>query len=523
MGPFLYGWLFLMLALPASAWAAGYPQNGADEVDGADGVEAERPTVFKKPAIIEFKGEINYALTRYFFNRFEQAQRSGVDLLVIEIDSPGGLKFESLKIAEALSQCDWAYTVAFIPQEAISGGALVALGCDQIIIAPDAKLGNIGEIGFDMEAMAFRLIRPKVESSLAHDARKLAAAKGRSEDLAEAFVDKDILVYWRLNDEGQIDFRQTRVDDPNQPQAPWELIPETKPERFMLLSGRRAKELAMADDFAENREELAINLGTENKSFRIYKYSTNDSIVHWLNNPLITGLLIVIGLVALYIEFVSPGLGAGGLIAALCMLLFFWSRYLGGTAGWLEVMLFVAGLSFLLMELFVIPGFGISGFLGIVLLFISVVLASQNFTVPQTSEQWNQSLGTSVTLLTSVAIFFIVASLLSRHLGSLPLLNRLVLEPPSLEPLDSSATASKDGLHKPGFQTHPAISVGDWGVTESALRPAGRAKFDKKSFDVVSDGHFVDSQKQVKVIRISGNIITVSEIEDASEINPNQV
>ena len=90
---------------------------------------------------------------------------------------------------------------------------------------------------------------------------------------------------------------------------------------------------------------------------RVYRHTTTDTIVYVLNNPFVTGLLVIIGLIALYIEFSAPGLGAGGLVAGLCAVLFFWSRFFSGTSGWLEVILFVAGLVFIAMEIFVIPGF----------------------------------------------------------------------------------------------------------------------------------------------------------------------
>jgi membrane-bound serine protease (ClpP class) len=505
----------LGLAILVSCWllAQGWSECCSfAAICQADGVEFQkkvRPENFRRPGLIEFKGEINLRTSRYFNNRFEQARRDGVDLLIIEIESPGGLKFESLVMANKLSKCDWAYTVALIPQEAISGGALLALGCDEILISPEAKLGNIGEIGFDPEAMAFRLIRPKVESSLAHDARALALAKGRPADLVEAFVDKDILVYQRLGRGGTLEFRQARVDDREKPEAPWELIEETKPERFMTLSGKRAVELQLANGLATSREDFARLFRIESLPFRYYRYSSNDTVVHLLNNPLITVLIIAIGLIALYVEFSSPGLGAGGLIAGLCMLLFFWSRYLGGTAGWLEILLFAAGMTFLMLEIFVIPGFGVSGGLGIVLLFCSVLLASQNFTVPATADEWNQSISSMMVLLGSVLIFFVAATFISRHFGSLPVFNRLVLEPPQLNP-GSSDMGDKP---KPGPVTHPPISVGDWGKAESLLRPAGRAVFAGRGFDVISDGSFIEPGTQVKVIRINGNVITVAKVD----------
>jgi membrane-bound serine protease (ClpP class) len=502
----LWTWLAL---LACNSWLGPSETSASPRaITVVDEPGVKRPEQFKNPGLIEFKGEINGKMTRYFNSRFEQARRDGVDLLIIEIDSPGGLKFESLEMAGKLSKCDWAYTVAWIPKQAISGGALLALGCDEILIAPDATFGNIGEIGFDPEAMAFRLIRPKIESSLAHDIRELAIATGRPADLVEAFVDKDITVYQKTNANGKIEYRQVRADDPNKPDATWQLIPETKPERFMTLSGKRSLELELANQLIKDRNELAQTFGIESKSFLLYRYTSNDTFVHWLNHPFITILIIATGLIALYIELSAPGLGAGGLIAGLCMLLFFWSRYLGGTAGMLEIVLFASGLVFLMMEIFVIPGFGISGLLGIVMLFLSVLLASQNFTVPSTTEEWNHSINSMLVLLGSIGIFVVASAILSRHFGSLPVLNRLVLEPPS-----PNAPIAGGEKSKPVPVEHPLISVGDWGKAESLLRPAGRAIFANRAFDVISDGSFVEPGTQVKVIRINGNVITVAKVE----------
>lgn len=483
-----------------------------------------RPEKFTNPAIIEFHGEINHELTRYFKSRFAQAKQDGVDLLIIEIDSPGGLKIESLQMARMLRDCKWAYTVALISNEAISGGALVSIGCDEILIDPNAKFGDIGEINFDVESWQWRLIEPKIESYLSSDARALAESKGRSGDLAEAMVDKEVLVYSQPRDDNEgeptatlkvgesqpLKFKASRVEAEKQPAAPWQLIPETGAERFLTLSGQRAIELGIAQFAVSGRDAAAEKLGVALSTVRVYRHTTTDSIVHLLNNGLITFLLIVVGLIALYFEFSAPGTGAGGLIAGLCATLFFWSRFLGGTAGWLEVILFTAGIIFLLMEIFVIPGFGISGLTGIGLLFASVILASQNFAWPQSPDQWNQTLNSTLILICSGIVFLIAAAFISQRLGSIPLFNRLVLAPAAL----SNNDAGKSESDKPISRPHPLVSVGDWGVSESLLRPAGRAKFAGRSFDVISDGSFVEPGQQVTVIRIQGNVITVTPIDD---------
>ena len=322
-----------------------------------------RPATFKKPVLIEFHGEINGFLTRFFNRAMDKAEAAGADLILLEVDSPGGLKTQSLQMARRLRDCK-AYTVVIVEKEAISGGSLVSIGCDEIQINPDAKFGDSGEIAFDAEQWAMRLIEPKVESYLSRDARDLAESKGRNPDLAEAMIDSDHLVYSKIGDDGKLEFTAVDGDEFVKPDAPWELVPETKKGRFLTVSGQRAVELEIAQGNASSRPEIAEELDLDLANITVYRPTMIDYTVHILNNPLVTGLIILVGLIALWVELSAPGLGIGGLISGLCALLFFWSHFLGGTAGLLEVTLFVAGIAFIAAELFVIPGFGVAGITG---------------------------------------------------------------------------------------------------------------------------------------------------------------
>ena len=202
--------------------------------------------------------------------------------------------------------------------------------------------------------------------------------------------------------------------------------------------------------------------------------------------------------------------GVGGLIAGLCALLFFWSHFLGGTAGWLEVTLFVAGIGFIAAEVFVIPGFGVAGITGLMLTFASVVLASQDFVVPTTATDWNQ-LFTTVLVTTVVGICFLIAAFfITRNLGNIPIFKGIILDS------DLGRETQEVGLSDdkaPASPTHNGVSIGDWGVADSPLRPAGRVKINGRVVDVVSDGSFVDRDSSIRVIKIHGNVITVAEAE----------
>ncbi len=479
------------------------PPQSQDQVPN---LKNQRPANPVRPFLIEFKGEIDWQLSKYFRSRMEQAKSAGADLIVVEIDSPGGLKSESLSLAEMLRDVDWAYTVAFVPREALSGAALMAFGCDELVIGELARFGDIGIIQYDPQLFAFRFAPEKIQSVLVRQARDLAASKGRSPDLAEAMIDKDFRVYQR-DKNGSIEFMGLAADEES-PRENWQLVPETK-KGFLTLNGVRAKELKLATGFVTDRESVAKRFGFDLSTTRVLRPTATDTIVYYLNHPLGAGLLIVIGLIAFFSEISAPGIGVGGLIAGLCAMLFFWSRFLGGTSTWLEIVLFAAGIIFLLMELFVIPGWGISGILGLLLTVSSVFMASQDFVVPTNERQWNQFLTSILMLLCSGAIFVIGAAFIVQYLGYIPIFSQLMLAPP-----DEDEFNSKRASDKPGQVQHPDISVGDWGQSESLLRPAGRAIFNRRSFDVVSDGEFIEPGRQVKVIDIQGNRITVSAIED---------
>lgn len=468
-----------------------------------------RPQKFERPWLIEFKGDIDWQLAKYFRSRIEQAKSAGADLLIIEIDSPGGLKSESLSMAELLRDVDWAYTVAFVPREALSGAALMTFGCDELMIGELARLGDIGVIQYDPQLFAFRFAPAKIQSVLIRQARDLATSKDRSAELAEAMIDKDFRVYQRELD-GELQFRGIGAGE-QPPSERWSLVPETK-KGFLTVNGVRAEELGLANGFADDRKSLANEFGISVNDLRVQQRTMTDTLVYYLNHPFVTGLLLVIGLIALLTELSAPGIGVGGLIAGLCAVLFFWSRFLGGTSGWLEVVLFAAGLVFLMMELFVIPGWGVSGIMGLLLTVCSIFMASQDFVMPSGSRQWNQFLTSALMLACSGALFGIAAVFVIKHFGHIPIFSRLMLSPP-----ENDESTDETAVGKPGRVEHPIVSVGDWGHAESLLRPAGRARFAGRSVDVVSDGEFIEPGSQVKVLDIQGNRIVVAAIEEQSE------
>jgi membrane-bound serine protease (ClpP class) len=475
---------------------------------------AEESKTFSNGALIRIEGPLTPRLEQYLHRKLDDAKDSGADLVVIEIESPGGYLTTSQQMAEYLrDNVTWARTVAFVPKQALSGAAILALGCDEILLAPTALIGDAGAIYQDEYGM-FQYVEAKIVSDFAEWVRVMAESNGHSPALAEAMVDRNKVVYHAVNPQSgeskivsEVEARKLRKE----PGWQVEQVRESEEGRFLELNGNRAVELGLAADLASSRNDVRHRFGLPD-DFTVYEETWVDKVVYVLNWPLVTGLLLVIGMVAIYIELSAPGISIGGLIGGLCFALFFWSRFFGGTSGWLEVILFVAAIVFIAVEVFVIPGWGIAGITGLLLLVVSVVMAGQSFLIPTTSREYSVVGNSLLVVLGSGASFIVVAMVLSRHLGSLPVFNKLVLKPPTAAESKSEIVASESDK-SPAPRVTDGITVGDWGTAYSPLRPSGLATFGEEMVDVVADGSFVDKGQQIRVIEVRGNRVVVREVD----------
>lgn len=460
--------------------------------------------------LVRFEGDITPMLRASLFRRLDTAEREGANLLIIEIDSPGGIVDDSKLIAERLRDVRWARTVAFVPREALSGAAIVALGCDDIIMAPGARLGDAGPV-FLGEDFLFRHAPEKVRSDLVALVRQLAEAKGRPPALAEAMVDMDTVVYqWTHATTGEEAYMSAADVEALADADPWQRGPIVRASRkglFLEVHGREAVELGLAQGLAQSRDELKQRYGVEDE-LRVLHPTAVDTVVYILNLPVVTGLLFVLGLIALYVELSSPGIGFGGLLAGLCFGLFFWSRFLGGTAEWLELVLFAAGVVFLLVEVLILPGFGLPGVAGILLVFISLVMAMQGFAIPETRRQMAIFANSMAVLALSGLAFAVAAYMLRRYFGKLPVLNQLLLRPPQAgEAGHAGPEAGNPAAENVAADAAP--NVGDCGIAHTALRPAGKGRFGDHYLNVVTDSEFVKAGTAIQIVEFRGGRVFV--------------
>ena len=358
--------------------------------------------------------------------------------------------------------------MAYVPREGLSGAAIVALGAHEIVMGPEAVLGDAGPIFMD-ENFLFQHAPEKFRSHLAQRVRTLATARGRPPALAEAMVDMNLEVFQvTRRTDGKVTYMSQAEIDVLADKEDWEkgpLVHESRKEHFLEVTGTRAVTLGLAEATAAGCAEPKMRYGLAEDPL-VLEATTVDTVVYILNFKIVMGLLIVIGLVALYIEFSAPGIGMGGLVGALGVFTLLLEPVLGGTADWLDVVLFVAGLVFLAVELFVLPGFGVAGLTGVLLILASLILASQRFIIPETSRQLTALTASLAVVAVSGVTFGVIAVFLSKHFGALPLLNRFMLAPPERPLPTAEQPAAAAGPRR--------LEAGDVGVAQSQLRPAGK-------------------------------------------------
>ena len=466
----------------------------------------------RSAVIIPLHEDINFLSGEILKRKFAEAVDSDVDVIILDIHSPGGLVIVTLELMDMILDAKDVETVAFIQKDAISGAALVSLACDRIIMLPGARIGDAGEIVMGADG-AFRYTEAKSRSVLAQKVRDTAQATGRPLALAEKMTDKDMVVFRAVHKtDGTVRYFSDKEWESMEDTDEWEKgkpIREAGKEMFFTCNGQRAKELGMADDTVANQEELAELLNVRTP-IRVLERTGTDTAILILNSGFITFLLLVIGMVALVIELGAPGVGLGGLVSILCFGLFFWSRFLGGTAGWLEVTLFLLGIVFIGMELFVIPGFGFAGVGGIGMVLLSLVMASRRFLIPQNMDELTGLGGDILTVTGAFVVFVIALGFMAKYIGDVPGLGRLTLKP------QMAVAATEAGLTDavpqdaaellPGWQR---VSVGDVGTASGPLRPGGKMNIEDYQVDVVTEGDFVDSGCEIKVIGKQGTRVVV--------------
>lgn len=467
------------------------------------------------PRLIKVEGTIEPVMAGYIQRLINRAVSDGANLIVFEVDSPGGYMESMWELRYAITDLadKNVRTVAYIPKLAMSAAAVISLSCDEVYMHPDAIMGDAGPITI-REGQAFERVQEKQLSAIKQLLSALAEEKHRPAALLEAMADRKLLVYEVRNKKtGKIWYMSEA--ELHKVEEDWErvgVVPESENDMLLTVTGKRAHELKLAEPAINDFQELKTRLGIPaDTNLEPMQESWIDTLIFKLNTPQWTGTLFVVAMLCLFLEL-HLMTGFLAIISGLCFALFFWARYMGGTAGWLEVILFVGGLICLAIEIFVVPGFGVFGISGGAMVLLSLILASQTFGESWGRDNSMQELTTTVKTLTlSIGAVMVIGAVINRYLPHIPIFNAIILHPPNAK-ADEEGPQLRPGLGSFDTDSPHAELYGLTGTAQSVLRPAGKARIGDRLVNVVSNGPYIQAGAQIEVIEVAGNRIVVREV-----------
>jgi membrane-bound serine protease (ClpP class) len=278
--------------------------------------------------------------------------------------------------------------------------------------------------------------------------------------------------------------------------------------KLLNLSAGDALKYGLASAIKEERSEIPPLVGISSFTFKEVTPTWSESLVMYVTSPVVRTILILAGLIAAGMAFKAPGTGLLEAIAVICFGLVFFGSYLVGLAEVTEILIFVLGVGLLVIEVFLLPGFGVFGISGIILIFISLILSMQSFTIPdvQTAPwQWTILKRNFIVVGFSFCLAVISFIVLIRYLSSVPFFSHLIL---------SADVKTSAGFSSVAMDATPLL--GKKGIVFTALRPVGKiAMLDDKgsqtgeTIEVVTEGDFINKNEAVVIINIDGSRIVV--------------
>lgn len=419
--------------------------------------------------MVPIQGMIDVGLVPFIERALSRADAQDAALM-LEIDTLGGRLDAAVRIRDQLLRSP-VPTIAFIDERAISAGALIALAAEEIVMAPGATIGAATPVRLGGSGES-QPTDEKTVSYVRKEFRATAEIRGRPVQLAEAMVDPD-------------------VDLPG-------LAPKGK---LLTLTTEEAIERGLVQRRASDRGGALRSLGLGGAAVEEIRPNWGERTVRWLTHPIVSSLLMTIAMFGILIELRTPGFGIPGLIGILSLAAFFWGHWLVHLVGWEELLLVVGGLALLLVEILVIPGFGVAGTVGIV-----GILTGLTLSLLGSGASAGGIAAAALRVGFSVALAVLGALLLIRFLPRLPFAGRLVL---------SSALPSGEGTAARKPERGGPDSNARIGRTLTPLRPAGTADLGGRRVDVVSEGEWIDAGEAIEVLQRDGNRVVVRRAAEA--------
>lgn len=418
--------------------------------------------------VFNIQDEIAPPVVRTTHKAIEEAKRIKADYIIIELDTYGGLVDAADSIRTKILHSPIPVLV-HIKNNAASAGALISIACDSIYMSPGATIGAATVV--DQTGMQ---VPDKYQSYMRKKMRATAEINNRNPEMAEAMVDPDVVIPGII-DSGKV----------------------------LTLTTQEAIKYGFCNGIATDIAEVLKLVGVEEYTIINYTPTLIDNIIGFLIKPLISGLLIMIIIGGIYFELQTPGVGFPLGAAAVAAILYFAPLYLEGLAENWEILIFIAGLILIGIEIFVIPGFGLTGISGIFLIILSFTLSmigNIGFDFPQNTASiiLESLLVVIVAMIASISLslFF------SNKLANWGLFKKISLSAELNGNINTELNANQSINHL----------IGKTGFTTTDCKPSGKAIIENTVYDITLHSGFANKGDKVQVIRTEGNFLIVKKV-----------
>ena len=471
--------------------------------------------------IVNIRDQIGSGISVYISNGIERAEEANADAIIFDVDTPGGRVDSAVDIIDAIQDTE-VPTIAFVNREAISAGAMISIACDQIVMVSGGTIGDSAPVSIQGEEAG-----EKAVSYIRKTIKSTAERQGHNSHIAVTMVDKKRVLV-RMADGEIVSFRPDTYQEKRQNGEEMEVI--SAEGELLTLTTDEALEYGFAHGRADTIDELLAmyriveidgvrkalteeaiaqkqeELGTASMQFikslegaatDEAMVSLADRIVIFLTSPLISSLLLSLGMLGLWIEIQSPGFGLPGMLGLLCLGIFFGGHMLSQIDAQWAALAFVLGLGLIVVEVFILPGFGIAGISGIILMFGGI------FYVFKSAYQFETAIlaFSSVIVLTAIGViaaFYLFPKTRAwKHFAL------------------ATEMSSDIGYHSAGDEDFQSY-IGQTGTAITPLRPAGAIRLAGKRVDVLTAGDFIPSETPVKVIEVEGSKVFVEALDEAT-------
>ena len=421
---------------------------------------------------VPIQGVIDLGLPTFIERVIQEAENDQVEVIIFDIDTFGGRVDAATQIKDAILDSD-VPTVAFINRRAISAGALISLSCETIYMTGGGTIGAATAVD-----MSGNKASEKVISYMREEMASTAESRDRNTIIAKSMVDEELSFTHVIIDDDSVE-----VTD----------LEGRKEGKLITLTTEQALRYKMADGTAENMDELLVSLELSDATLKSFSENWSENLVRFLTNPVVASLLTTFGFLGILFELQSPGWGIPGTFGAVCLALSLGASAIVRLATMSDLLIVLVGLVLLMVEAFLIPGFGVAGVAGIgVILWGLYMLLLPD--VPVSEEVYYSA-------LTGLTIGLIGGFI------ALILLFKMVTKTKFWTKLTSPGVESQDE----GYSTSIGLEdmVGKIGIATSDLRPSGWALLGDRKIFVVTKGEFVDKDQSIKILSVDGNRVVV--------------